>query len=141
MDTKQAAVKLGTTPKRLRQFLRHRTSTYTAVGSTSRYEFQDTDLPELERRFRRWADGKVMPTPKAEIMQAKATSREDRDRGVWAEEAAAGKRVVLDDLRNPSVRARVRAIAAAQEARLNQRLLAAGVHISQGFTSSIAATA
>ena len=141
MDTKEVANAIGTTPRRLRQFLRSKRSTYVAVGSTSRYEFADADIPELTRRFNRWADGKVMPTPKHEVVKIKAASREQRDTVVWEQEECAGTIPVLEDLRNPSVRARVRAIAAAQEARLNQLLLARGVHISQGFTSSIGAAA
>jgi hypothetical protein len=137
MDTKEAADKIGTTPRRLRQFLRSKKSTYVAVGSTSRYDFEETEIPELERRFKRWADGKVQPMPKHEAGAVKAASREERDKQVWAAETFAGSVPILADLRDPGVLARVRRIARAQEDRLNQLLLAKGLHISQGFTSSI----
>jgi hypothetical protein len=141
MDTQQAADKIGTTPRRLRQFLRSKKSTYAAVGSTSRYDFEETEIPELERRFKRWADGKVQPTPRHEAVTVKAATRDERDREVWAAETFAGALPMLDDLRDPGVLKRVRRIAAEQEARLNQLLLAKGLHISQGFTSSIHAAA
>jgi hypothetical protein len=51
---------------------------------------------------------------------------------VWAEEdAIRGGPLVMADIRDPKVRAAVRAKAAAQEARLNSRLLAKGLHITQ----------
>lgn len=138
MDTKEAAGVIGTTPRRLRQFLRSKKSTYAAVGSTSRYEFEEAEIAELERRFKRWSDGKVQPTPRHEVVQTKAATREERDKVVWREMGSVPR---LDDLRDPRVLSRVRRIAAEQEARLNQLLIAKGLHISQGFTSSIMSAA
>lgn len=133
MDTKEAAAAIGTTPRRLRQFLRSKKSTYAAVGSTSRYDFAEAEIAELDRRFKRWSDGKVQPTPRHEAVQAKAVTRDERDRAVWREMGSVAQ---LDDIRDPNVLARVRRVAAEQEARLNQLLLAKGLHITQGFTSS-----
>jgi hypothetical protein len=49
------------------------------------------------------------------------------DRQVWEEEGP----VAIEDIRDPRVRARVQANAQAAEERLNMRLLAAGLHITQ----------
>ncbi|GAA3753504.1 hypothetical protein GCM10022379_21970 [Micromonospora maritima] len=50
-----------------------------------------------------------------------------RDERVWAEEGPS----LLADITNPGVRAKVRHIAVEQEARLELRLLAAGLHLTQ----------
>jgi hypothetical protein len=56
-----------------------------------------------------------------------AAIRPDQDAAVWDEEGE----VVLADMRRPSVRAQVRRIALAQSQRLDARLLAAGLHVTQ----------
>lgn len=135
MDTTQVADHLNTTARQLRQFLRSPWSTYVAVGSGARYEFKPSDMPTLEKRFAEWrAEGRSRVTDAAPSPRStKATSRKapspraSRDRAVWDEEGA----VVVPDIRDPRVRARVRADAAAQEARLEMMLLAAGLHITQ----------
>lgn len=56
-----------------------------------------------------------------------ACARRKREERVWAEDGP----VVLEDITDPRVRAKVRRIAAEQEARLELRLLAAGLHLTQ----------
>lgn len=135
MDTKQAAKEIGTEARILRRFLRDPKSTYTTVGSGSRYTFGEDDLQELSRAFKAWQCTKpsitrgprVDPDAKQRVI----------DEEVWAEEAELRTRrglpagIILCDLRNREVLARVRRIAQAREDRLNERLMAAGLHISQ----------
>lgn len=125
MDTNQVADKLGTTPRRLRQFLRSQGSTFQAVGSGARYEFTDRDLPTLNSRFHEWNGSKAAPMQLITVTERR--SDDAKDRKVWDEEGP----IVLEDIRIPKVRERVRRIAAEQEARLDMRLLAAGLHITQ----------
>jgi hypothetical protein len=130
MDTKSVATMLGTDARVLRRFLRDKRSTFTAVGSGSRYEFTETDLPELERRFRDWMSNKQPSRTPVTVVRNKvdaALEQRRKDMAVWSEEGP----VFLEDLRDPRVRRRVRATAAAWDARLEERLLAVGLHISQ----------
>lgn len=54
------------------------------------------------------------------------------DEAVWTEEEASGTfDGVIPDIRDPKVRAEVRRIAAEQEMRLEERLIAAGLHVLQ----------
>lgn len=131
MNTTEVAAHLGTTPRTLRQFLRSNSSTFVAVGSGSRYEFDTGELPTLEKRFREWS-GKGTPTrkrPKAAVLVQQRTSdtRASRDAEVWADEGP----IVLEDIRDPRVRAAVRAEAKRQEDHLNLLLMRAGLHITQ----------
>lgn len=125
MNTKTVATAIGTDAKTLRRFLRDPRSTFKAVGSGARYTFTEGDMDELARRFADWAG-----TKPAKPSVPRTTDRDDqadRDAKVWAEEGA----VVLDDIRNPAVRARVQRVARERAARLDERLMAAGLHISQ----------
>lgn len=131
MDTTEVAAHLGTTPRRLRQFLRSEGSTFKAVGSGSRYDFTLTDMPALNSRFHAWNGTKAAPTMRL-VTAPRSHAPQDKDREVWAEEdTERGGPLVLDDIRRPEVRAKVRRIAEAQERRLEQRLLAVGLHITQ----------
>lgn len=135
MDTTEVAGVIGTTPRILRQFLRSPMSTFVAVGSGARYDFTDKDLSTLKRRFSEWQGaGKPRPDsakkakPKADAKpRAKADVQRERDLAEWAEEGP----VSLDDIRDPKVRARVKANARAAEDRLELRLMATGLHITQ----------
>lgn len=128
MDTRAAAENLGTTPKRLRQFLRSEASTFAAVGSGARYDFTASDLVTMARRFAAW-NGKVPAThaPPVDDVPDGRLSQAERDRRVWDEESE----VVLEDIRLPNVRRRVQRIARMREARLNEQLLAVGLHVTQ----------
>lgn len=134
MDTTEVAEALGTSPRLLRQFLRSDYSTFAAVGSGARYDFTDKDMPTLERRFSEWRkDGKPRPNaekaakPSAPKQPNKAAKQKARDEQEWAEEGP----VILEDIRNPRIRARVLADAKAAEDRLMTRLAAAGLHVFQ----------
>jgi DNA-binding transcriptional MerR regulator len=136
MDTAEAAKRLGTTPRQLRQFLRSRHSTFVAVGSGARYEFTEQDIPTLERRFGEWrSGGKKAGTPKPAKTKSAATllpaptrrAPTKRDLETWSEEGP----VKIDDLRNPRVRDRVQRNARAAEDRLMMLLISKGLHISQ----------
>lgn len=126
IDTKTVAAALGTEPKVLRRFLRDPKSTYAAVGSGSRYNFTDNDLPELARRFQEWSGSKASRPVVVRVPQDENTQRE-KDIAVWEEEGP----IFLEDIRDPRVRRRVKDVAAAQMARLDERLMAVGLHISQ----------
>lgn len=134
MNTAEVATELGTTAKILRRFLRSGQSTFTAVGSGGRYEFDAEDMPTLKARFAEWNNtdprtpAKLSSShPVAVTRKARKRTQVDKDREVWNEEGP----VSLPDIRNPRVRARVLADAAAREARLEARLLAVGLHITQ----------
>lgn len=131
LDTRAVAEYLNTTPKTLRQFLRSPQSTFTAVGSSSRYEFTQRDLPTIQKRFSEWSAGRspvvVTPTRAPRVVHLAERRTVDRDRAVWDEEGP----ITLADLRDPRVRAQVRAIAQEQERRLDEMLLAVGLHVTQ----------
>lgn len=125
MDTKTVATAIGTDAKTLRRFLRDPKSTFAAVGSGARYTFNEGDVTELARRFADWSGTK--PAKPAMVRNADPDNQRVRDAAVWAEEGP----VVLADIRDPGVRARVQRVARERQARLDERLLAAGLHISQ----------
>lgn len=134
MDTKTVAAMLGTDTRVLRRFLRDKRSTFQAVGSGSRYEFTETDVPELQRRFKDWMGNKQPSRAPATVVVSPidaALAQQMRDRAVWAEEDKEGVIRTLEDLRDPRVRAKVQRVARAQEQRLNDLLMAAGLHLSQ----------
>jgi hypothetical protein len=134
MDSRAVAEALGTSPRILRQFLRSPQSTFQAVGSNARYDFKQEDMPSLVKRFNLWAEGRskvtVAPQPDTKPAGNRVVSdrtQVERDRAVWAEEGP----VVLPDIRNPHTRRKVLAEAEGRVRRLDERLLAAGLHISQ----------
>lgn len=131
MDTTEAASRLGTTPRILRQFLRSAVSTFVAVGSGSRYEFTESELVMLGRRFADWRSGERGSTsPKSKPASSPKPLRREpsrKDRQVWEEEGT----VQLADIRNPRIRARILADARAAENRLTMLLMSKGMHISQ----------
>ena len=142
MNTNDVAAQLGIAARQLRQFLRSPASTYKAVGSGARYEFTERDVPELERRYKRWAaNGKSKPNgTKDRTTKPRTTtprlSDAERDQLVWIEEATERETaglgpVVLPDIRDPRVRARVLADARAAEDRLEMMLMAKGLHVTQ----------
>lgn len=54
---KQVATLLGTEAKTLRQFFRSEASTVEAVGSGGRYEFNESDVPQIKTEFEAWKAG------------------------------------------------------------------------------------
>lgn len=131
MDTKDVAGHLGTTPRVLRQFLRSGRSTFVAVGSGARYEFTEADIPTLIKRFTEWqASGKPRPNraPVESVAHKPRTNkRRKQDEAEWAEEGP----VTIPDIRDPRVRARVKADAEAAEKRLMMLLMSKGLHVMQ----------
>lgn len=136
MDTRAVAEALGTNPRVLRQFLRSPQSTFKAVGSNQRYDFKPEDMPMMKKRFDAWAVGKSNTAPEASLKSVVTVptpapritpSPVNRDKAVWDEEGD----VVLPDIRIPAVRRAVRMAEAARVRRLDERLLAAGLHITQ----------
>lgn len=138
MDTAEVAQALGTNPRTLRAFLRSPMSTFVAVGSGSRYEFDDKDIPTLRKRFTEWQGAgrpKSVPSESkpAVVVKKPHMKKADLDAQVWAdEESSHGGVPKLEDIRDPRVRARVKREAEAQEERLNMLLIAHGLHITQG---------
>lgn len=134
MDTKEVAAALGTSPRRLRIFLRSGYSTFVPVGSGARYDFTAKEMPTLAKRFAEWSSAETKPSTPAPKKKPRTTPKPDvqraKDRRVWEREGD----VVLPDIRNPRVRARVRADAEAAENRLATLLVSKGMHVLQGYT-------
>lgn len=130
MDSRAVADALGTDPKTLRRFLRSPSSSVEPVGSGGRYVFNADDLPTIKAEFKSWMQVAV-PTRTAAVARTstrRATrTRREIDAEVWAEEGD----VSMPDIRDPRVRARVRAVARVQEDHLNALLFAKGLHITQ----------
>jgi hypothetical protein len=109
-------------------------STFVAVGSGSRYEFTEQDIPTLQKRFSDWRSGnkasppttpKLAPAPRPAVPTRRQPSK--KDRAVWEEEGI----IQIEDIRNPRVRARVKANAQAAEDRLMMLLVSRGLHVTQ----------
>jgi DNA-binding transcriptional MerR regulator len=134
MDTGEVAALLGTTAKNLRRFLRSAHSTFKAVGSGARYEFTSRDVPTLQREFMRWLRSRQQEqTVKEEKPRVRhARSQRERDEEVWAEEGD----VELPDIRDPQVLMAVRRAEAERVARLEERMMAAGLHVTQWSNNS-----
>lgn len=136
MDTRTIASRLGTEPKILRRYLRDPRCPFKPVGSGSRYTFSNAELEELTTGFIEWSRGKSVVSTTPRRKAAPTESQESKDAEVWKEEEESRQRrgkgaIVLDDIWDPRVRARVKAEAARQEQRLNDLLLARGLHIMQ----------
>jgi hypothetical protein len=133
VNTRTIAAQLGLDSKTLRRFIRSNDCTFQAVGQGGRYEFDEADIPVLADQLAAWMAKQAAKPPKASakprIPQQARPSRDEADREVWAEEG----HVELPNIRDPRVLTEVRALAKAQEARLEEALMAAGLHISQAF--------
>lgn len=108
MNTRTVAGMIGTEPATLRKFLRDPSSTFRAVGSGARYEFEESDIPTLKRKFNEWAKGQTKETKVTTKRAPHTTSKTPKpevDQAVWDDEAE----VTVPDVRDPRVRARVRA--------------------------------
>lgn len=142
MDTTEAAERVGTTPRVLRQFLRSSYSTFVAVGSGARYEFNERDITTLAKRFSDWhGAGKPKPQSATKPPRSRTTTKKsitesqaERDAAVWADESP----VQLEDIRDPRVRARVKADAQRAEDQLMMLLLAKGMHVLQAGNRRVA---
>jgi hypothetical protein len=65
-SAKQVATKLNTDAKTIRKFFRSAASTTEAVGQGGRYEFLESDLPQIKEEFEKWNSGQSRRAPKAE---------------------------------------------------------------------------
>lgn len=132
MNSTEVAEILGIDTRTFRTFLRSPSSTFRAVGSGARYDFKESDLPTLQKRFAEWkGSGKPKATTSKRKTPRPRVSAEDRravkDQEVWIEEGP----IKLEDMRDPKVRARVLAEAKAAEDRLMLDLMAKGLHVAQ----------
>lgn len=126
MNTSDAAARLETTPRVLRRFLRS-DSTYRNAGSGGRYDFDETDLPTLRKRFDAWVSGKPAVSSGGSPRVGRQRTQSN-DNGVSADTIPTH----MIRSRDPKTRAAIRAAAEARVDRLEKQLMAAGVHISQG---------
>lgn len=118
MNTRQAAEALGTDSKRLRRFLRA-DPTYRNAGQGGRYEFAEKDLTTLKKRFDAW----VVKTAKSEPTRA---PRRRGNREIPAmDESILGRALTSTEREERDKRSRERVD------RLEERLRAAGLHVSQ----------
>jgi len=64
-SAKQVATRIGTDAKTLRKFFRSSASPFDAVGQGGRYEFPASQLPDIQKAFNAWTNGKTTAsTPK-----------------------------------------------------------------------------
>lgn len=128
MKSSEAAAKLGTTAKELRRFLRADPSYTNAAHTTSgRYSFTDQEFVILERRFSAWKN-KNAGRKRSVVVSPDSGSVERRSRRTDAPglpTEIARRRLYASE------RERVRRLSNERVDRLEQQLLAAGLHISQ----------
>ncbi len=147
MNTQEMASRLGIEPRRLRQFLRSSGSTYMAVGSAGRYDFKETDVETISRRFQVWSAPKAKGSAPAKVTTPapakvsadrggvrvrRGVSRTERDAAVWAEDGTLGVEIHIPNINDPRVRREVRARAAEEAAKLQTLLMARSMHVAQG---------
>jgi hypothetical protein len=129
VNSSEAARKLGTTSKELRRFLRADPS-YTNAASTSsgRYNFTDSEFSILQRRFTAWqsknAGRKRAPRVDGDASEPRTTRKRSNDQPGLPTGFATRKLYTSErEQRDRLSRERVE--------RLEQQLLATGLHISQ----------
>lgn len=127
IDTADLAERLKTDTKRLRSFLRSPKSPYQPVGSGGRYEFTEDDVHTLGELFHDWLSGRASKSTRSPVTP-KPRTHEDEDLPVFEEES---RPLVFPNINDPRVRAEVRRKQQEAEWRLDQRLLAKGLHITQ----------
>jgi hypothetical protein len=128
VNATEAAEKIGTDAKTLRRFIRSSKSTFKAVGSGARYEFDEKDIPTLRKKFVEWRE-----TAKT---SSRSTSHEVDNREViklpkFKDSDQPMAVSVLGRRMTRSERERRDAASRARVDRLEERLLASGKHISQ----------
>lgn len=127
MNAQQAAEKIGTDARTLRRFLRSPKSTFKAVGSGGRYEFEEKDVPTLRKKFEEWRES-----------PSRAARREPntRDRKLnqvekFVDQDSPMPLSMLGRKMTRTQRAERDAASRARVDRLEAALLASGKHISQ----------
>lgn len=123
MNAAETAAELKTEAKILRRFLRA-DANYANAGAGGRYVFSPEDLPQLRERFNAWLGDKAAKAPAKPKVIKNATPADD----IAAQRLP---RRILGRKLYASERTRREAIGAARAERLDQMLLAAGLHISQ----------
>lgn len=94
-SAKQVATRIGTEAKTLRKFFRDANSGYKAVGQGGRYDFPESELPEIREKFNAWNKGKVKrnrPTNAERAAAAKAKPAVPRQRKEAPEEPRVPRR-------------------------------------------------
>lgn len=124
MNTRETAEAIGTDPKRLRRFLRA-DATYRNAGQGGRYEFTKKDLPTLKKRFDAWSAKNAKPADGAPVSPRRRRAK-DEVGPVPAHVANVPAHALT-----PEQRAEVRRVSEARVDRLEEKLMAAGLHISQ----------
>jgi hypothetical protein len=137
MNSSEAAAKLGTTPKELRRFLRADPS-YTNASNTSsgRYGFSDQDFPTLQRRFTAWQSKNAGRKRRSTVSTATpaetvSVASKKPKRRVRANGAPGLPTEILDRRLYTSERDRVARLSRERVERLENQLMAAGLHVSQ----------
>jgi hypothetical protein len=124
MNTSVVAERLNTTPKTLRRFLRG-DATYANAGSGGKYDFQESDIPTLAKRFGKWSSkSRLAPAKSADV----STPRRVREVKDSVDDAVYPHVIRSND---PVTRRRVRKLAIERENHLRQLMIDAGLHISQ----------
>lgn len=129
MNTSEVAAELGTSAKILRRFLRA-DDKYSNPGIGGKYEFVRSDMPTMKRRFDAWAATKktsVAVTEKAPVGRKirKVRYRANMDTPL---DVAIIKPIAQ---MTRAEKAALRELANARVDRLEARLRATGMHISQ----------
>lgn len=114
MNVATVAAQLGTDPKTLRTFIRSNACPVEPARVGRTYALTPEDVAVIAERFPVWL-----------------TSLARCPRTVQRPQDAEPAPVMLPDIRDPRVRTAVREKAAVWDARLNERLLAAGLHVTQ----------
>lgn len=124
MNAQQAAEKIGTDAKTLRRFIRSPQSTFKAVGSGARYEFNEKDIPILRKKFEEWRAGANVTRKQKSSTPVRAVEKfKDNDTPLPVS--------VLDQRMTRSRREERDRISRERADRLDAALRAAGKHISQ----------
>lgn len=128
MNAKEAADKIGTDAKTLRRFIRSGKSTFKAVGSGDRYEFEEKDIPTLRMRFEEWRQSpsrgaRLAPNTRSDKGLYKVKKFVDQDEPMPVSMLGKQMTRAQREARDIASRARVD--------RLEAQLRASGKHISQ----------
>jgi hypothetical protein len=123
VNAKEVADELGTDAKTFRRFVRSPKSSFAAVGSGGRYEFDRKDLPTLRKKFNEWrqspsSGAKLEPKPRVKVDKFV-----DRDDPMPVSMLRRRMTKTERERRDAASRARVE--------RLEAALIASGKHISQ----------
>lgn len=125
MNTSAVAAALSTTPKTLRRFLRADES-YVNAGSGGRYEFTETDMPGLRKRFDAWNGTRTRMTS----MDAENAMNQKRVRDNGSDDISPVEIRRIIRARGADLN-EIRRLANERVDRLEKSLKASGLHISQ----------